>query len=133
MDQIRVLVSQRTPNMLCHSRIRENANVSRYENTCFFIYLLLIAAAARLGSARHSYMYYTVIRWMFREEWDWIQSLSAAADQGEEAEPRAESHTPLLYYELQTSIRSLLKLLNLPLSQVRADKAENIRLCHYAS
>uniref|UniRef100_A0AAQ4PQ89 Ankyrin repeat and fibronectin type III domain containing 1a n=1 Tax=Gasterosteus aculeatus aculeatus TaxID=481459 RepID=A0AAQ4PQ89_GASAC len=80
VDQIRVLVSQRTPNMLCHSRIRENANVSR-------------------------------------EEWDWIQSLSAAADQGEEAEPRAESHTPLLYYELQTSIRSLLKLLNLPLSQ----------------
>lgn len=30
VDQIRVLVSQRTPNMLCHSRIRDNANVSRY-------------------------------------------------------------------------------------------------------
>ncbi|XP_062416101.1 ankyrin repeat and fibronectin type-III domain-containing protein 1 isoform X3 [Pungitius pungitius] len=82
VDQIRVLVSQRTPNMLCHSRIRENANVSK-------------------------------------EEWDWIRSLSAAGDQGEEAEPRAESHTPLLYYELQTSIRSLLKLLNLPLAQAR--------------
>ncbi|KAM8836162.1 ankyrin repeat and fibronectin type-III domain-containing protein 1 isoform 2-T2 [Spinachia spinachia] len=82
VDQIRVLVSQRTPNMLCHSRIRENANVSR-------------------------------------EEWDWIQSLSAAGGHGEEAEPWAESHTPLLYYELQTSIRSLLKLVNLPLPQAR--------------
>ncbi|XP_042372727.1 ankyrin repeat and fibronectin type-III domain-containing protein 1-like, partial [Plectropomus leopardus] len=28
VDQIRVLVSQRTPNMLCHSRVRDNANVS---------------------------------------------------------------------------------------------------------
>ncbi|XP_045897381.1 ankyrin repeat and fibronectin type-III domain-containing protein 1-like, partial [Micropterus dolomieu] len=28
VDQIKVLVSQRTPNMLCHSRIRDNANVS---------------------------------------------------------------------------------------------------------
>lgn len=30
VDQIKVLVSQRTPNMLCHTRIRDNANVSRY-------------------------------------------------------------------------------------------------------
>lgn len=29
VDQIRVLVSQRNPNMLCHARVRENANVSR--------------------------------------------------------------------------------------------------------
>lgn len=29
VDQIRVLVSQQTPNVLCHSRIRDNANVSR--------------------------------------------------------------------------------------------------------
>ncbi|XP_028332867.1 ankyrin repeat and fibronectin type-III domain-containing protein 1 isoform X2 [Gouania willdenowi] len=79
VDQIRVLVSQRNPNMLCHSRIRDNANVSR-------------------------------------EEWDWIQMLSAA---GEEAEPRAESHAPLLFYELQTAIKSLLKLINLPLHQAR--------------
>ncbi|KAM3592441.1 uncharacterized protein V6R79_018908 [Siganus canaliculatus] len=88
VDQIRVLVSQRTPNMLCHSRIRENANVSR-------------------------------------EEWDWIQTLSAAGekerrgDDGEEAGPRPESHAPLLYYELQTAIKSLLKSLNLPLHQAR--------------
>ncbi|XP_059180554.1 ankyrin repeat and fibronectin type-III domain-containing protein 1 isoform X2 [Centropristis striata] len=82
VDQIRVLVSQRTPNMLCHTRIRDNANVSR-------------------------------------EEWDWIQTLSAAGEKSEEAEPRAESHAPLLYYELQTSIKSLLKHLNLPLPQAR--------------
>ncbi|XP_068610883.1 ankyrin repeat and fibronectin type-III domain-containing protein 1 [Brachionichthys hirsutus] len=31
VDQIKVLVSQQTPNMLCHTRIRDNANVSRYE------------------------------------------------------------------------------------------------------
>lgn len=31
VDQIKVLVSQRTPNMLCHTRIRENGNVSRSE------------------------------------------------------------------------------------------------------
>ncbi|XP_075937781.1 ankyrin repeat and fibronectin type-III domain-containing protein 1 isoform X2 [Anarhichas minor] len=82
VDQIKVLVSQRTPNMLCHSRIRENANMSR-------------------------------------EEWDWIQTLSAAGDKSEEAESSTESHAPLLYYELQTAIKSLLKHLNLPLPQAR--------------
>uniref|UniRef100_A0A3Q3JHZ2 Fibronectin type-III domain-containing protein n=1 Tax=Monopterus albus TaxID=43700 RepID=A0A3Q3JHZ2_MONAL len=82
VDQIKVLVSQRTPNMLCHTRIRDNANVSR-------------------------------------EEWDWIRKLSAVGEkESEEAEPRAESHTPLLYYELQTAIMSLLKHINLPLPQV---------------
>ncbi|XP_056286461.1 ankyrin repeat and fibronectin type-III domain-containing protein 1 [Pseudoliparis swirei] len=80
VDQIRVLVSQRTPNLLCHSRVRDNGNVSR-------------------------------------EEWDWIQTLSG--DQAEEAEPWTESHAPLLYYELQASIKSLLKQLNLPLPQAR--------------
>ncbi|XP_075891194.1 ankyrin repeat and fibronectin type-III domain-containing protein 1 isoform X2 [Nelusetta ayraudi] len=88
VDQIKVLVSQRTPNMLCHTRIRDNANVSR-------------------------------------EEWDWIQTLSAASEkersgkEGQEAEPQAESHAPLLYYELQTAIKSLLKHINLPLPQAR--------------
>ncbi|CAI5657981.1 unnamed protein product [Oreochromis niloticus] len=88
VDQIKVLVSQRTPNMLCHTRVRDNANVSR-------------------------------------EEWDWIQMLAAAGEKnrneedGQEAEPRAESHAPLLYYELQTAIKSLLKLINLPLHQAR--------------
>lgn len=33
VDQIKVLVSQRTPNMLCHTRIRDNANVSRFSHT----------------------------------------------------------------------------------------------------
>ncbi|XP_077594883.1 ankyrin repeat and fibronectin type-III domain-containing protein 1 isoform X1 [Stigmatopora nigra] len=85
VDQIRVLVSQRTPNMLCHSRVRENSNVSK-------------------------------------EEWDWIRSLSETGDKdpsGEEVRPRSESHAPLLYYELQTAIKSLLKNLNLPLHQAR--------------
>ncbi|XP_075996927.1 ankyrin repeat and fibronectin type-III domain-containing protein 1-like [Genypterus blacodes] len=88
VDQIKVLVSQRTPNMLCHARIRDNANVSR-------------------------------------EEWEWIQTLAAAGERermGEEsegAEPRAESHTPLLYYELQTAIKALLKIINIPLHQAR--------------
>ncbi|XP_058476245.1 ankyrin repeat and fibronectin type-III domain-containing protein 1 isoform X4 [Solea solea] len=88
VDQIKVLVSQRTPNMLCHTRIRDNSNVSR-------------------------------------DEWDWIQTLAAAGDtdhtqeDSEEVGPRAESHTPLLYYELQTAIKSLLKLINIPLHQAR--------------
>ncbi|XP_076616278.1 ankyrin repeat and fibronectin type-III domain-containing protein 1 isoform X2 [Chaetodon auriga] len=83
VDQIKVLVSQRTPNMLCHTRIRDNGNVSR-------------------------------------EEWDWIQTLAAAGEkESEEAGPRPESHAPLLYYELQTGIKSLLKHLNLPLHQAR--------------
>lgn len=59
---------------------------------------------------------------VFREEWDWIQTLSAAGEKecsGEESEePRAESHAPLLFYELQTAIKSLLKHINLPLHQV---------------
>ncbi|XP_077358640.1 ankyrin repeat and fibronectin type-III domain-containing protein 1 isoform X2 [Festucalex cinctus] len=82
VDQIRVLVSQRTPNVLCHARVRENANVSK-------------------------------------EEWDWIRTLSARGDGGEDTPPRPESHAPLLYYELQTAIKTLLKNLNLPLHQAR--------------
>ncbi|KAK7918543.1 hypothetical protein WMY93_009827 [Mugilogobius chulae] len=31
VDQIRVLVSQRNPNMLCHARVRDNNNVNREE------------------------------------------------------------------------------------------------------
>ena len=30
MDQIRALVPQKLPNVLCHSKIRDNANVSRW-------------------------------------------------------------------------------------------------------
>ncbi|XP_035524734.1 ankyrin repeat and fibronectin type-III domain-containing protein 1, partial [Morone saxatilis] len=62
---------------------------------------------------------------VFREEWDWIQTLSAAGEkeqtgeESEEAGPRPESHAPLLYYELQTAIKSLLKHINLPLPQAR--------------
>ncbi|XP_034049193.1 ankyrin repeat and fibronectin type-III domain-containing protein 1 [Thalassophryne amazonica] len=88
VDQIKVLVSQRTPNMLCHTRIRENANVSR-------------------------------------EEWEWIQTLAAVGEKdqtvqaSECAEPRAESHAPLLFYELQIAIKSLLKQMNLPLPQAQ--------------
>uniref|UniRef100_A0A3B5L0J5 Uncharacterized protein n=1 Tax=Xiphophorus couchianus TaxID=32473 RepID=A0A3B5L0J5_9TELE len=88
VDQIKVLVSQRAPNMLCHTRIRDNANVSR-------------------------------------EEWDWIQTLAAVGEKRrseedeEEAEPQPESHAPLLYYELQTAIKSILKHINVPLHQAR--------------
>ncbi|XP_034055481.1 ankyrin repeat and fibronectin type-III domain-containing protein 1-like [Gymnodraco acuticeps] len=82
VDQIRVLVSQRHPNMLCHTRVRDNGNVSR-------------------------------------EEWEWMQALAAAGERSEEAEQQLESHAPLLYYELQTSIKALLKHLNLPLYQSR--------------
>ncbi|KAK5905455.1 hypothetical protein CgunFtcFv8_001419 [Champsocephalus gunnari] len=82
VDQIRVLVSQRHPNMLCHTRVRDNGNVSR-------------------------------------EEWEWMQALATTGERGEEAEHQLESHAPLLYYELQTSIKALLKHLNLPLHQSR--------------
>ncbi|XP_053270285.1 ankyrin repeat and fibronectin type-III domain-containing protein 1 [Pleuronectes platessa] len=82
VDQIRVLVSQRTPNMLCHTRVRENANVSR-------------------------------------DEWDWIQKLSAAGEREPGRTEGEESHAPLLFYELQTAIKSLLKLINQPLHQAR--------------
>ncbi|XP_047183689.1 ankyrin repeat and fibronectin type-III domain-containing protein 1 isoform X2 [Scophthalmus maximus] len=83
VDQIRVVVSQRSPNMLCHTRVRENANVSR-------------------------------------DEWDWIQKLSdVTREEGEGGGPRAESHAPLLFYELQTAIKALLKHINLPLHQAR--------------
>ncbi|XP_068160896.1 ankyrin repeat and fibronectin type-III domain-containing protein 1 [Antennarius striatus] len=83
VDQIRILVSQRTPNMLCHTRIRDNANVSR-------------------------------------DEWDWIQSLSAAGEtEPMEAGPKPEGHAPFLLCELQLAIRSLLRLLNVPVHQAR--------------
>lgn len=60
----------------------------------------------------------------FREEWDWIQTLAALGEKRrseedeEEAEPQSESHAPLLYYELQTAIKSILKHINVPLHQV---------------
>ncbi|KAM6951548.1 ankyrin repeat and fibronectin type-III domain-containing protein 1 [Aplochiton taeniatus] len=89
MDQIRVLVPQRMPNMLCHARVRDNANVSR-------------------------------------EEWDWLQRLGDGENEpteeeesGEGAEQTTDSHTPLLYYELQTAVRTLLKHINLPLPQAK--------------
>lgn len=59
-----------------------------------------------------------------REEWDWIQTLAAVGDKdcseegSEGAELRAESNAPLLYYELQTAIKSLLQHINIPLHQV---------------
>lgn len=56
----------------------------------------------------------------FRDEWDWIQKLSdVTREEGEGGGPRAESHAPLLFYELQTAIKALLKHINLPLHQVR--------------
>lgn len=42
VDQIKVLVSQRAPNMLCHTRIRDNANVSRYNMTLLPTRLLFL-------------------------------------------------------------------------------------------
>lgn len=61
----------------------------------------------------------------FREEWDWIQTLVAIGEKNrrseedeEEAEPQPESHAPLLYYELQVAIKSLLKHINVSLHQV---------------
>ncbi|XP_071264930.1 ankyrin repeat and fibronectin type-III domain-containing protein 1-like [Salvelinus alpinus] len=88
VDQIRVLVPQRMPNMLCHARVRDNANVSR-------------------------------------EEWDWLQRLSNIEDgekertegEREGVDQTTDSNTPLLYYELQTALKALLKLINLPLHQ----------------
>ncbi|KAK6301485.1 hypothetical protein J4Q44_G00275380 [Coregonus suidteri] len=90
VDQIRVLVPQRIPNMLCHARIRDNANVSR-------------------------------------EEWDWLQRLSNLEDgekertegEREGVDQTTDSNTPLLYYELQTALKALLKLINLPLHQAK--------------
>ncbi|TNN03414.1 hypothetical protein fugu_000443 [Takifugu bimaculatus] len=48
VDQIRVLVSQQTPNVLCHSRIRDNANVSSQEvvELAHGVSLLLLLPAA---------------------------------------------------------------------------------------
>ncbi|KAM9411224.1 LOW QUALITY PROTEIN: ankyrin repeat and fibronectin type-III domain-containing protein 1-like [Salvelinus alpinus] len=90
VDQIRVLVPQRMPNMLCHARVRDNANVSR-------------------------------------EEWDWLQRLSNIEDgekertegEREGVDQTTDSNTPLLYYELQTALKALLKLINLPLHQAK--------------
>lgn len=60
---------------------------------------------------------------VLREEWDWIQQLSITGEKecgeiGEEAGPRIESHTPLLYYELQSAIKTVLRHLHLRLEQV---------------
>uniref|UniRef100_A0AAV2LJI4 Fibronectin type-III domain-containing protein n=1 Tax=Knipowitschia caucasica TaxID=637954 RepID=A0AAV2LJI4_KNICA len=91
VDQIRVLVSQRTPNMLPHVRVRDNSNVSR-------------------------------------EEWEWIQRLAASSSsaaviggEAQEAGLATQRNTPMLYYELQTAIKALLKILNLQPSQVCAE------------
>ncbi|XP_063044914.1 ankyrin repeat and fibronectin type-III domain-containing protein 1 [Engraulis encrasicolus] len=85
VDQIRVLVPQRTPNMLCHTRLRDNSNVSR-------------------------------------EEWEWLQSLSGAElDKPDDAvDNSSPSGRPIpLQQELQTGIRSLLRQINIPLTQAQ--------------
>uniref|UniRef100_W5LEH6 Ankyrin repeat and fibronectin type III domain containing 1 n=1 Tax=Astyanax mexicanus TaxID=7994 RepID=W5LEH6_ASTMX len=81
VDQIKVLVPQRTPNMLCHARIRENWNVSR-------------------------------------DEWEWLQTLSGP-EEVERVDQAADCHAPLLFSELQTAIKSLLRQINLPLHQAK--------------
>ncbi|KAI4878931.1 hypothetical protein NFI96_017667 [Prochilodus magdalenae] len=81
VDQIKVLVPQRTPNMLCHARIRDNWNVSR-------------------------------------DEWEWLQTLSGP-EEVERADQAADCHAPLLFSELQTAIKSLLRQINLPLHQAK--------------
>ncbi|XP_016335828.1 ankyrin repeat and fibronectin type-III domain-containing protein 1-like [Sinocyclocheilus anshuiensis] len=78
VDQIKVLVPQRMPNMLCHTKIRDNWNVSR-------------------------------------NEWEWLQSLSGPV----EVERADQATDCLLFSELQTSIKSLLHQINLPLHQAK--------------
>ncbi|XP_060796049.1 ankyrin repeat and fibronectin type-III domain-containing protein 1 isoform X4 [Neoarius graeffei] len=90
VDQIKVLVPQRTPSMLCHSRIRDNWNVSR-------------------------------------DEWEWLNTLSGPEDV-ESAGQAGDCNAPLLFCELQTAIKNLLRQINLPLHQVRNKKAKHFRL-----
>ena len=70
-----------------------------------------------------------------REEWDWIQKLSITCDKEtsetrEEAAPLTESHAPLLYHELQSAIKTLLKHLHLHLEQVSLSLSLSLRLSH---
>ncbi|KAI5623376.1 ankyrin repeat and fibronectin type-III domain-containing protein 1 isoform X2, partial [Silurus asotus] len=81
VDQIKVLVPQRTPNMLCHSKIRDNWNVSR-------------------------------------DEWEWLNTLSGP-EEVERADQAADCNAPLLFCELQTAIKNLLRQINLPLHQAK--------------
>ncbi|TSK14813.1 Ankyrin repeat and fibronectin type-III domain-containing protein 1 [Bagarius yarrelli] len=81
VDQIKVLVPQRTPNMLCHFKIRDNWNVSR-------------------------------------DEWEWLNTLSGP-EEVERADQAADCSSPLLFYELQTAIKNLLRQINLPLHQAK--------------
>ncbi|XP_060753418.1 ankyrin repeat and fibronectin type-III domain-containing protein 1 isoform X1 [Tachysurus vachellii] len=81
VDQIKVLVPQRTPSMLCHYKIRDNWNVSR-------------------------------------DEWEWLNTLSGP-EEVERADQAADCNTPLLFYELQTAIKNLLRQINLPLHQAK--------------
>ncbi|XP_053366779.1 ankyrin repeat and fibronectin type-III domain-containing protein 1 isoform X2 [Clarias gariepinus] len=82
VDQIKVLVPQRTPSMLCHSKIRDNWNVSR-------------------------------------DEWEWLNSLSGP-EEVERADQASDcSSAPLLFSELQTAIKNLLRQINLPLHQAK--------------
>ncbi|CAB1338591.1 unnamed protein product [Coregonus sp. 'balchen'] len=61
------------------------------------------------------------------EEWDWLQRLSNLEDgekertegEREGVDQTTDSNTPLLYYELQTALKALLKLINLPLHQAK--------------
>ncbi|XP_067101034.1 ankyrin repeat and fibronectin type-III domain-containing protein 1 isoform X3 [Osmerus mordax] len=114
VDQIRVLVPQKMPSMLCHARVRDNANVSR-------------------------------------EEWDWLQGLCVPEEgeregtegdkEGTEGEREGlenmpENPSPLLYYELQTALKTLLKHINLPLAQAspfRVYSQEVLELGHGVS
>nr|XP_033817847.1 ankyrin repeat and fibronectin type-III domain-containing protein 1 [Geotrypetes seraphini] len=81
VDQIKVLVSQRLPNVLCHVKIRDNANVSK-------------------------------------DEWEWIQSLTAS-ESVENLDLALDGYNQPLLYEIQVAVKALMKQIHLPLHQAK--------------
>ncbi|MGH0153659.1 UNVERIFIED_CONTAM: hypothetical protein FKN15_025448 [Acipenser sinensis] len=111
VDQIKVLVPQKLPNVLCHSKIRDNCNVSSSVDQ------IKVLVPQKLPNV----LCHSKIRDncnVSRDEWEWLQKLSGPA-YVESTDQMPACHTQLFFYELQMAVKALLKQINLPLHQAR--------------
>lgn len=108
VDQIRMLVSHKHPNVLCHVKIRDNGHVSRYD--AFMVVLCLRMSLYVCNN------YMCLFR---REEWQWLQSLSSLEDSAKVCDD-IQSAPHRLLLDLRTAAKDLLAYINIPNHQVCA-------------
>lgn len=107
VEQIRALVPQKLPNILCHTKIRDNSHVSKWDSYYY-------------GSEHAGWKGITSHACRFREEWQWLQTLSCLQESAEMGQD-SQTTTHRLQDELRAAIKDLMAHINMPGSQVRVN------------